>query len=131
MIDCVWIDRLQNQVKSRRKVFPDISEYLDKLDDAISETNSDRDRDEYVNMNEYPRTIMYFFFSRIINLITRDGGEKEVLNDNDQDLLVHLYSHFLDENSELDHNTSASVLIHQTNKWRTVLTLYYTVDGKI
>ena len=54
--------RLQNQVKSRKKVFPSILEYLDKLDDAISDTNSDRDRDEYINMNEYPITIMYYSF---------------------------------------------------------------------
>ena len=106
-------------------------EYLDKLDDAISDTNSDRDRDEYVNENEYPRTIMYFFFWRIINLITRDGGDNEILSDDDQDLLVHVYSHLLNENSELAHNTSASVLLHKTNHWSTVITLYYPVDGKV
>ena len=82
-------------------------------------------------MNEYPRTIMYFFFWRIINLITRDGGDNEILNDNDQDLLVHVYSHLLNENSELAHNTSASVLLHQSNHGSTVLTLYYPVDGKV
>ena len=101
---------------------------MDKLDDAISDTSSNSNRDEYVNVNEYRRTIMYW---RIINLITRDGGEKEILNDNDQDLLVHVYSHFLDKICQLTHNTSASVLLHQTNHGKTVLTLYYTADGKI
>ena len=131
LIDCSCIDKLQNQVKSIRKVFSEILEYLDKLDDAISDSNSDSHRDEYINVNEYPRTIMYFFIWRIINLITRDGGDNEILNDNDQDLLVHVYSHLLNENSELAHNTSASVLLHQSNHGSTVLTLYYPVDGKV
>ena len=74
---------------------------------------------------------MYSFFWRIINPITRDGGENDFFDNNDQDLLVHVYSHFLDENSELAHNSSASVLLHQTNNGSTVLTLYYIVDEKI
>ena len=82
-------------------------------------------------MNEYSRTIMYFFFWRIINLITRDDGDNEILNDNDQDLLVHVYYHLLNENSELAHNTSGSVLLQQFNHGSTVLTLYYSVDGKV
>ena len=82
-------------------------------------------------MNEYPRTIMYFFIWRIINLITRDGGDNEILNDNDQDLLVHVYSHLINEDNELAHNTSDSVLLHQSNQGSTVLTLYYSVDGKV
>ena len=74
---------------------------------------------------------MYYFFWRIINPITRDGGENDFFDNNDQDLLVHVYSHFLDENSELAHNSSAGVLLHQTNNGSTVLTLYYIVDEKI
>ena len=65
---------------------------------------------------------MYPSFWCTINVITRDGGENEILNNNDQDLLVHVYSHLIDENSELVHNTSASVLSHQRNKGSTVLT---------
>ena len=74
---------------------------------------------------------MYFFIWRIINLITRDGGDNEILSDDDQDLLVHVYSPLLNENSELAHNTSAGVLLHKTNHGSTVLTLYYLVDGKV
>ena len=99
-------------------------EYLDKLGDAISDTNSDIYIDEYINVNEYPRTTMYFLFWRIINLITRDGRDNEVFYDYDQDLLVHVYSHFINENSELAHNTSASVLLHKTNHGSTVITSY-------
>ena len=66
LIDCSWINRQQNKVKSRRKAFPSILEYLDKLDDAISDSNSDRDRDEYVHVNDYPRTIMYFSFGALL-----------------------------------------------------------------
>ena len=51
---------IKNQVKSRRKVFLEILEYLDKLDDEISDSDTDNNRDEYINVNEYPRTIMYF-----------------------------------------------------------------------
>ena len=117
--------RLKNQVKSRRKVFPDILEYLDKIDDAISDSNADRNIDEYINVNEYPRTIMYW---RIINLITRGGGDNKNLDNYDQDLLVDVYSHLIDEHSELSHINSASVLPHQTNHESTVLTSYYPVD---
>ena len=46
LIDCSWIDRLQNQVKSIRKVFPEMLEYLGKVDDAISDSDSDRDREK-------------------------------------------------------------------------------------
>ena len=94
-------------------------EYLDKLDDAISDTNSNSNRDEYVNVNEYRRTIMYW---RIINLITRGGGDNKNLDNYDQDLLVDVYYHLLDEHSELAHNSSASVLPLQTNNGSTVLT---------
>ena len=114
--------QLQNQVKSIRKVFSEILEYLDKLDDAISDSNSDSNRYEYINMNEYPRTIMYFLFCRIINLITKDGRDSGVFYDDNRDLLVHVYYHFISENSELAHNTSASVLLHQSNHGSTVLT---------
>ena len=46
LINCSCINKLQNQVKSRRKVFPEILEYLEKLDDAIIDTNSDSYIDE-------------------------------------------------------------------------------------
>ena len=106
-------------------------EYLDKLDDAISDSNIDSNRDEYINVNEYPGTIIYFFFWSIVNLITRDGGNTKNLDRDYQDLLVHVYSHLLDENIEFSHNTSASVPPHKTNNGSTVLTLYYPVDGKV
>ena len=60
LIDCSWMPLIKNQVKSRRKVFLEILEYLDKLDDEISDSDTDNNRDEYINVNEYPRTIMYF-----------------------------------------------------------------------
>ena len=82
-------------------------------------------------MNEYPRIIKHFLFWRIINLITRDGRDNKVFDDYDQDLLIHVYSHFLNENSEIAHNTSASVLPHKTNHGSTVLTSYYPVNGKV
>ena len=104
---------------------------MDKLDDAIGDSISDSHRDEYVNVNEYPRTIMYFFIWHIINLITRNGGDNKILNDNDQDLLVHVCSNLLDESRELAYNTSASVLLNQSNHGSTVLTLYYPVSGKV
>ena len=63
-----------NQIK--KKSISQYFEYLDKLDDAIGDSISDSHRDEYVNVNEYSRTIMYFLFWRIINLITRDGGRQ-------------------------------------------------------
>ena len=62
LIDYSSIDRLQNQVKSRRKAFRNILEYLDQLDDAISYSDSDSDRYEYANVNEYPRAIIYYSF---------------------------------------------------------------------
>ena len=108
-----------------------ILEYLDKLDDAISDTNSDIYIDKYIDVNEYPRTIMYFFFWRIINLITGVGHDNNVFDGDYQDLLVNVYSHLLKENSELAHNTSASVLLNKTNHGSTVLTSYYTGDGKV
>ena len=123
--------RLKNQVKPRKKVFLEILENLDKLDDAISNSDTDSNRDEYINVNEYPGTIMYFLFWRIINLITRYGGDNKNLDRDDHDLLVHVYSNLLDENIEYAHNTSASVPPHKTNNGNTVLTLYYPVDGKV
>ena len=106
-------------------------EYLDKLDDAISDSNSESDRYEYINVNEYPRTIMYFFIWRIINLANRDGGDNKNLDRDDQDLLVHVCSNLLDESSELAYNTIDSALLNQSNHGSTVLTLYYPVNGKV
>ena len=131
MIDCYWIDRLQKKIKPRRKLFLEILRYLEKLYHAISDSDTNSNRDEYKNVNEYTRTIMYFFFLRIINLITIDGGDNDDLDRDDRDLLVHVYSPLLNENIELSHNTSASVLLHKTNHGSTVLTSYYTVDGKV
>ena len=54
--------RLKNQVKPRKKVFLEILEYLDKLDDAISDSDTNSNRDEYINVNGYPGNIMYFSF---------------------------------------------------------------------
>ena len=98
----------------KKKSFSDILEYLDKLDGALSDSESDSNIDESINVNEDPRTIMYFFFWWIINLVTRNGVDSEILDDNDQDVLVHVYSYFLYEIYEIAHDTSGSVLPHQT-----------------
>ena len=65
LIDCYWMPKLKNQVKPRKKVFLYILEYLDKLDDIISDSDTDSNTDEYINVNEYPRTIMYSSFGTL------------------------------------------------------------------